>query len=517
MSKALKISAFKSVFGIVLFFSCAVPILRGQAPENATPPCKPADIDTTFSFDDSPAGHQDIGIHLHNMKRQSCKLRGEITPSFAVDSHGAIVKTCWLCTADGDPDVAAIRRNNDFVLPGDGDAQVMYRWSSVGDTCQKVDWATMGVEWDGRTGFLFQNRHWKPHICSTMTISGYEPDAISSSRRTAVLKVTVPAEPVYADEFAQLKLELIPGREAFTTGEGCPELYGVYKDSTNSTRFEAILPDGYDLLVLRPTDQPSLSISSSSDELPAEFKDRIRLCATAKNRDSTTVTVPASLKAPIHVVPQPTLENLRHIVWRTTNSSTHEPVFVTADVHFDVLDPDTLPQNWGSQVEGIGAGLSVDKTTFTFGETIPLHIRWENFSAGKKLAVGECGNPPQLEIQDVSHRVLGTFTDYDMGCMGHGWGPSSLQTGKQNRAFVSISYSKMGYSSSGQPWPISQPGTYYILAVWAPSTLVVKKEETKPQPFSTGGYVFGEPYATARSLPVRIQILQSAKQPLSSQ
>jgi hypothetical protein len=181
-------------------------------------------------------------------------------------------------------------------------------------------------------------------------------------------------------------------------------------------------------------------------------------------------------------------------------------VFVTADVHFDVVDPDTLPQNWGAQVDGIGAGLSIDKTTFRFGESIPLHLRWENFAASKKLAVDECGEPePKVEIQDASHQVLGTI-DLRRGCMGHGWGPFSVETGKQHRDFASLGSAKKGYMGSDGQAIITGPGTYYLSAVWSPAALVPKAGGTGVGILDTG-LTFGQPYATARSLPVRIEIL----------
>jgi hypothetical protein len=505
------------VFSLTLLLVFATSALHGQTsvPTNTAPLCKPANVDATFSFADVPAGQQTIVIHLHNLTPQLCKLRGELAPDFAADGQNVFVKTCWLCMPDGSPDGEAIRRNDDFILPGDGDTQVSYLWSSVGDACKKVDWATITVEWDGRAIFLFQNRHWKPHICSAMQISGYGFGALATTRPTSgeqtALKVILPPGPIYEDELVQLTLKLTTPHYAVGPTGRCPELYAVYTDSNNETRFEAILPDGFSFLVLHPTDEPSLSISSSSDELPTQFKDYMRLCATANDRNATTVTVPASLKAPVHSVPQPNLDSLRHIEWRAENPSTHEPVFVTADVHFDVADPDTLPQNWGPQVDGIGAGLSVDKTTFTFGETIPLHIRWENFSASKRLAVDECGEPqPQVEIQDASHRVLGTLTDYSMGCMGHGWGPFSVEPGKQHRNFTSLRYSKMGYFISSDVKPITEPGVYYLIALWSPSTLVARTGETALISAQGAEYVVGERYATARSLPIRIEILPSA-------
>lgn len=509
----MKLYAF-SMVSVLVFAASA---LRGQTPPpaNTAPLCKPANIDATFSFADAPAGQQTIGIHLHNLTPQPCRLRGELAPHFAVDGHKAVVRTCWLCTPDGGPDAEAIRRNDEFVLPGDGDAQVNYRWSSVGDTCQKVDWATMGVEWDGRASFLFQNMHWKPHVCSTMQLSGYESGAIATTRPTSsaetALKVTLPPVPIYADELTKLTLELRSPHDVVAPTGRCPELYAVYKDGSGLTRFEAILPDGYGALVLKKTDEPNLFISGYADELPVEFKGYMRLCEVAGKRTTTTVTLPASLKAPIHFFPQPNMDSVRHIVWRAENSSTHEPVFVTADTHFNILDPDTLPQNWGPQVDGIGVGLSVDKTTFTFGETIPLHVRWENFTASKKLAVGECGDPqPQVEIQDASHRVLGMLsTDFMEFCNSHGWGPFSIEPGRQHRNFASLRYTKMGYTTSGEKAPITEPGIYYLTAVWSPPTLVAKTGETELEPVPSATYVFGERYATARSLPIRIEILPS--------
>ena len=507
--------------GMVFVLVFAAPILHGQTqpPANTTPLCKPAGIDATFSFTDAPTGEQTIGIHLHNVTLQSCRLQGELAPDFVAGSQSTGVMTCWLCTPDGRPDAAAIQRNNDFILSGNGDAQVMYQWSEIGHNCPKIDWATISVEWDGRANFLFSNRHWKPLICSTVQISGYEPDEKAAMRRTssqqAVLEIGPPPGPIYADELIQLKLELKSKDGGIKPFDRCPELYAVYKN-LHSTRFEAILPDGFSYLVRNADDQPSLSVSSPFDDLPAQFSGYVRLCDTGSHH-KTTVTLPASLSAPINSVPQPNLDSLRHIVWRAEDSSTHEAVFVTADTRFNILDPDTLPQNWGPQVDGIGAGLSVDKTTFSFGEEIPLHIRWENFGASKELAVGECGDPqPQVEVQDASHQVLGMLrTDHLELCFGHGWGPSSIEHGKPHRNFASLRHVAMGYTTTGEEVPITQPGVYYLSAVWAPPTLVQKADKNRselapgaePEIVPALVYALGEPYATARSLPIRIEIL----------
>ena len=179
---------------------------QSPAPPIAIPLCKPANIDATFDFAEVPKQRQTITIHLRNAAAQPCELRGELSPSFAIDGHGAHIDTCWLCKSGGHSDAETVQRNNNFVLPSQGSARVIYSWSSVGDICQKFAWATIGTEWDGRANFLFQNMHWKPNVCSIMQISGYELDLKSGEVTTHIpqraLEVTPSALPIYEDEFA---------------------------------------------------------------------------------------------------------------------------------------------------------------------------------------------------------------------------------------------------------------------------------------------------------------------------
>jgi hypothetical protein len=110
-----------------------------------------------------------------------------------------------------------------------------------------------------------------------------------------------------------------------------------------------------------------------------------------------------------------------------------------------------------------------------------------------------------VEIQDASHRVLGT-ADLRGFCGGHGWGPFSVEPGKQHRTFASLRSTKLGYMDSLGRAVITGPGTYYLSAVWSPPALIAKTSGTEVgSPGSA--YTFGDSYATARSLPIRIEIL----------
>jgi hypothetical protein len=141
-----------------------------------------------------------------------------------------------------------------------------------------------------------------------------------------------------------------------------------------------------------------------------------------------------------------------------------QPAFLTTATHFTVLDVDTLAPNWGETVEGIHAGLSVDRASFSAGERVPLHIRWDNVNAGEPLGQGECGDPePALEIQDFQHNVLRTIPKYSM-CNGHGWGPFTVQKGKAQRTFRELTTMS---TRTGLPGP----GVYYLVSVWSPFQL----------------------------------------------
>jgi hypothetical protein len=200
---------------------------------------------------------------------------------------------------------------------------------------------------------------------------------------------------------------------------------------------------------------------------------------------------------------------MKYIVWRTTSVAGDRPRFLTAATHFPVLDVDTLEPNWGTLVEGVRAGLSVDRPIFKEGEMIPLHLRWEDVSAPAPLAQGECLEPwPVLEIQNAQHEVLRTVP-MDFFCSGHGFGPGAMPKGKPQRLLRQIVSAPLMPDPFARSLPVGvlDPGVYYLVTVWSPH--VLEKRESSPLPMSRGG--FGKVYAVARSLPVRIEIVPTSR------
>jgi hypothetical protein len=233
-------------------------------------------------------------------------------------------------------------------------------------------------------------------------------------------------------------------------------------------------------------------------EWPSWRTDRLRRCGIAAGR----VTADADISAA-------TLANVTHIEWRTAPLSGQDPVFLTAVTHFNVLDVDSLPPNWGDSAEGIHAGLSVDRASFSVGERVPLHLRWENVNATTPLAQGECNEPePALEIQDSHHNVVRTISAQHI-CSGHGWGPFLIQKGKAQRTFFQLTTAPPTTPPYTTQVPADLPGTgvYYLVSVWSPRVLDPPPAETDntPQIGNHSGSI-GKVYATARSQPVRIEV-----------
>jgi TPR repeat protein len=468
------------------------------------PLCDPDSIDGTFTFADQPAG-QTVSLHFQNKSNAACRLHGQAGPSFAVDGHSMNVASCWLCDEKGTPSPAPERQSGNQILLAPGERAVLdLHWSSTGESCQWADWVDfVFVRWAASNpyySYLFIPSEWPMHICSAVKSSGYraEPDSPSISQITApVLHVFVMQTAIYSDEHATLHVELSGLTPSVASQAGCASLYTVRQGPPiRKTRLDPLRPIGSSS---RPSYTPGQIKEDKERAWPSWKANHLRTCAIAGAQTTADADISAA-----------DLADVTHVEWRTATSP--DPAFVTAATHFSVLDVDTLAPDWGVQVEGIRAGLSVDRPRFTMGERIPLHLRWENVNAAMPLAAGECKEPePALEVQDSQHNVVQTIPIQPL-CMGHGWGPFSIPKGEAQRAFIELAteyptttlpntYYFNGDGTTIQP----VPGVYYLVSVWSPRVLDTSHEADKTPRIGTG-FRFGKVYATARSLPVRVEV-----------
>jgi hypothetical protein len=448
-------------------------------------------IDTTFTFANLPAGQQTVSLHFRNAGNKACRLQGQVGPSFAVDGHSMNVAICWICNQDDKALPIPERQAGDqFLLAPGGRATVDLHWESVGSSCQWADWVDFFVKWAKQTGYLLIPSEWPLHICSAVRSSGYRTEADSLSSGVAgdeTLRVSVLQNTIYNDERATLHVELTGKAPSSLKQTGCADLYTVRQG-----RLDPLIVLGSKSI---PSFTPEQIQEDQEREWPSWKGDRLRRCDIEPGMTTVDAEIPAA-----------DLANVTHIEWRTPAVHDEHPAFLIAAAHFTVLDVDTLAPNWGEIVQGIHAGLSVDRASFSVGERIPLHIRWENVDAAMPLGQGEYGDPePALEIQDSQHHVLRTVPMMSM-CMGHGWEPLEVQRSKPRRIFQELSTTPVARVT-----PLPGPGVYYLVSVWSPRVLEGRSDGADPRGVSLNpdrGHI-GDVYATARSLPVRIEVVPS--------
>jgi hypothetical protein len=459
-----------------------------------TPLCDPDQIDGTFTFASLPAGKQTISLHFQNKSNAACRLQGQAGASFAVDGHSMTIARCWLCELNYTPSLLTERQPGNQILLAPGErATLDLQWASTGESCQWADWVDFSIHWSKPTVYLFVPSNWPLHICSAVKSGGYRREVRSPSMgavKDELMRVSVTPTVIYSDEHAVLHAELAVPPAASASPAGCASLYTVRHGPSVPARFEPLGTVG---LSLRPSITPE-EITEDKERGPSWKTYHQRRCDIAAGQ--TTADAPISAAD---------LVNVTHIEWRTAPGAGEEPVFLMAATHFSVLDVDTLEPNWGDPSKGIRAGLSIDKASFTLGERVPLHLRWENVNAAMPLAEGECKEPePELEIQDSQHNVVRTIPNMTT-CTGHGWGPFMIQKGKAQRTFI-----ELATAHSTQTSPLNDfrgelpgPGVYYLVSVWSP---LVLEPDAEPDNTRIGSGHVGKVYATARSLPVRIEV-----------
>lgn len=498
IKEALLLPALGLAFAVVGKCAQAAPAETAQDALEAKPLCDPAWIDGTVTFGSLPVGEQTVSLHFQNKSNTTCRLHGQAGPSFGVDGHSMYVANCWLCDQNNIPSRFVDAPGSQIILAPGERATLDLHWASTGASCQWADDVDFFfMQWQKPTGYLFVPSNWPMHICSSVKSAGYhaEPDSPSvGGMRDSPLRVSVTPKVIYSDERATLHVELAAQPATVVSSAGCASLYSVRQGPSIGTRFEPLPTTSFSS---RPSYTPEQIREDKERAWPSWRKDRLRRCDILGRETNADAHLSAA-----------DLANLTHIEWHAVSEPDEHPIFLTATTHFNVLDVDTLPPNWGDPVEGIRAGLSIDRVSFKLGEPVPLRLRWENVNAAVPLAQGECMEPePTLEIQDSQHNVVKTIPMFSM-CMSHGWGPFTIPKGKPQRTFIELAtaHSAGQYAISDVRGELPGPGVYYLASVWSPLVLDPPDAEAGIAPRIGSSGRFGKVYATARSQPVRVEV-----------
>ena len=492
--------------------ACAqTTVIQHNSPMSAAtnehfPLCESNAIDSSFTFRDQPPGKQSVSLYFLNNGNTTCRLKDPPNPSFSVDGHSMTVPSCPFCGPDGNPDPTWNRRpENEVVLAPGATAAIEMNWASTGDSCQWADWAAIHFRWtEGSyfrkfTTFLFIPSAWPMRICSPVSSSGYRTAADSpfGGEGNPALQVSLLQSTLYSDEHATLHVDLANPTSSTEKSFGCASLYTVRHAEPSLTRLDPLRTFCRSQVASYTLEQIREDKERPWEEWKKDFQ---RDCDIPAGRLNADAEIPAS-----------DLATVTHLEWRTAPIPGKDPMFFATSTHFTVLDLDTLEPNWGETVQGIRAGLSVDRSKLTVGELLPLHLRWENVDATTSLAQGECREPrPKLEIQNSQHQVLKTIST-EVGCKGHGWGPFAIVQGTAQSEFRALAAGTLPSSNVFgliAP-PLPGPGVYYLVTVWSPR--VLDTSDTHSSKVHMGAGRMGDVYADARSLPVRIEVVPSKK------
>jgi hypothetical protein len=477
--------------------------ISSETPSKPAPLCDPAVIDTIYSFLDQPAGQQTISLHFLNTGSVTCRLKELPGPSFAVDGHSMHVKEI----RDQKPEYQVT------LAPG-ATAAIDIHWGSTGDSCQFADWVSFFFNWSetyepGKlTDFLFVPSAWPLHICSPVKSSNYRIEAdspFSAEQKEPVLQVSLLQKAVYSDERANLRVVLTKLPQPHSTAPSEPTDKPLRCSSLYTVRHTA--PQGTRLDPLHMVDMSY--VASFTPEQVREDKERA--WPSWRKASHRECDVPDGILSGDAQIDASDLATVTHIEWRTAPSPGKDPAFFTAATHFTVLDVETLAPNWGDTVQGIRAGLSVDREKFGVGERVPLRTRWQNVNASVPIGQTECRGPlPDLEVQDSDHKVLKTLPSYEF-CSGHGWGPFAINNGLAQHEFRELTTSSPASAPSAPVIPpiLPGPGVYYLVTVWSPRVLDTSGPESNTVGIGNGR--LAGVYATVRSAPVRIEVVSSNK------
>lgn len=502
------------LLGFVLAFAvvpgCAqTRLIKQGSPISAAtsehePLCDSNAIDPTFTFHDQPAGEQTVSLHFQNKGSTACRLKDPPNPSFAVDGHSMTVPFCPFCGPDGKSATMWNRRpENEVVLAPGATTTIDINWATTGESCQWADWAaiffnwTDGSDWRKATQFLFIPSGWPMHICSPVRSFGYRTAADSplSAETNPALRISPLQQTFYSDEHAILHAKLAIPTQSREKPFGCASLYTVRHVEPSLTRLDPVR---------------TLARTRVDSYTPEQVReDKQRPWPERKTDFQRDCDIPAGVLTADAEIAASDLATVTHLEWRTAPVRGKDPAFFSTPAHFSILDLDTLEPNWGKTVQGIRAGLSVDRAKFAVGETVPLHLRWQNVNATTSLGQSECREPrPKLEIQGSQHQVLKTIST-GMGCFGHGWGPFAFAPGTVQSEFRQLPAGTAPDVFGLIRQSLPGPGIYYLVTVWSPRML--DTTDTAKQKFNMGAGRLAGIYATARSLPVRIEIAPDSK------
>ena len=469
----------------------------------SSPSCLAADVDVTLEVTDARDHSHTVSLTLRNISDEVCSLQGAAPlPSFNArgTSLNLPLGTCFHCSADGVSQTAS-----SIALRPGASARQVFRWrtrpldSQAG--CGAPEWMNTFVNQDPHHPILLVSRRLLPDICSVVQVSAYELDAPSSEESITKgdgehgLNIRLTSDkPVYVEgpgilaEGSSVVGESITLHLAFDAetaplpGERpiCPDLIQRTRSPDGSTRFDEM-----------PTEHACTVTPSPAGSAPQQL--RMNLDAGHLGRWSGLGK---------HQISFLRIQNSGGL-WHLADSSN--------PLTLEIVDVSTLKRQWGPLKRGVGVSATLDKTTYEFGEDIPVHVALQNFSAEIPIY----GNSPtwrpcstvQIAIVDQDGQPVKAFRNFGFGPCMEG-GPSGLWRYPKGVAVpLELSLKAKGLLPDG-------PGRFAVTVTWSP---YAGTDDTCTLCELPADFDFDNHYATVNSQPAAFVVEEKANQSLPTE
>ncbi len=413
--------------------------------------CAASDFDLSVQFRNGPADYYGIVLNQRNLSSHPCVLDGPVYgPSFVPDrvSGQPPFKECYECELRM-PN-RRLPQDPPLILKPGQTAQHMFRWKTtpaegVG-MCLQPQWVGVQV--------LLVAPSLLKQVCADYEVSQFSlvtspgSDGQSLNAPQGVTFDLAASKSTYdLGEPFSLRLALAqPSPEPPSKAEGCPTLYLKQRSPDGDTRIDEVKPLAF-------KGCPHVVLGHQ----PGDWWSGFDLDSGANSKWQG--------------VGEHTFEVFQLVGPRDDSQLR----FVSSNVlRIQVVNPESIPRQWGERVKGIAVDITLDKDVYQIGEDVLLHLAVENFGAEVPIygwdPVWDPCMEVGIEVRDASGRPLPInerFPNWSI-CTGHGFGPRKL--------YAKGKVVPLERTLGREGWLPNHPGAYTVVITWSPCTGLIHDE-----------------------------------------
>lgn len=434
--------------------------------------CKPEQLDSTFHIYTEHHQSFTVTVETRNISARACRLDYVAArfqgapPESNMPLTRIHVDVCQGCDMEGR---AAPPRSITF--SPDQMVHANISWKSVADSNGSpcVAMGSMALGFSTVAGaFTFYPGSPGIPICSTVDVGlltpGVDPRADKDMSRVAALRISAPKTTYFPREHMLLNVSATGVGVLPNSGAPCPFLIQRIRHPSGEVRYVPVAGDA-----------------------------RCQVIA-ANPHGSKSTTLQVTLLA--NVYRELGGYELQLLRYAPPGSKNPWRLLAESDrFHYRINDSYKVDRtSWGPAVKGLAANITLDKTTYSLGEDVPLHLALKNLSVPDRSFHIQMCTDAAITVRDESGRKIEPV-DVEEFCS---------HNGTYNPYFPPTDLLPTEHSLKLMGLLPSKPGTYTIESTWT----------MYPKPPGANGIYsrekdVGSPYAVVSSAPVTFQVTGS--------